>query len=97
MAARNPILDLSLTAVMRSEIALPLQQVFGLYTVGSFLAAWRNPRFQRSIEQVFDSPQQAQHAAATCAAWLGTATSPAVSPVRAWWRQDEEGGPMLGV
>jgi hypothetical protein len=32
--SRNPVLDLPLTAVMRSEIALPLQHVLKLYTVG---------------------------------------------------------------
>src|SRR4028118_647142 len=71
MRARNPILDLPLSAVMRSEIALPLQHVLRLYTVGSLLHAWRNPKNHRSIEQVFDSPQQARHAIAVCAAWMG--------------------------
>lgn len=75
---------------MRSEIALPLQHVLQLYTVGHFLSAWRNPKSKRSIEQVFDSPQQARHAAATCAAWLGIATKPAAGPVPAWWRDDSE-------
>jgi hypothetical protein len=85
---RNPILDLPLDEFMRSEIALPLQHVLKLYTVGSFLNAWRNPKNHRSIEQVFDSPQQARHAIATCAAWLGVetrASQPSVSP---WWIGD---------
>ena len=86
---RNPILDLPLSEFMRSEIALTLQHVLRLYTVGSFLNAWRNPKNHRSIEQVFDSPQQARHAVATCAAWLGIesrASQPSVSP---WWIGDQ--------
>ena len=86
--SRNPVLDLPLTAVMRSEIALPLQHVLKLYTVGALLGAWRSPRNQKSIEQLFDSPQQARHAIATCAAWLGVesrASQPSVSP---WWIGD---------
>lgn len=89
---KNPILDLPLTAVMRAEIALPLQHVLQLYTVGAFLGAWRDPRNQRSIEQVFDSPQQARHAVATCAGWLGVAdASGTVSQVTSWWAGDEVG------
>ena len=88
--ARNPILDLPLSDVMRSEIALPLQHVMKLYTVGSFLSAWRNPKNHKSIEQVFDSPQQARHAVATCAAWLGVQTlaSPPNAAAAAWWIGD---------
>ncbi|HEX2972582.1 MAG TPA: hypothetical protein VHP11_09625 [Tepidisphaeraceae bacterium] len=89
MSSKNPILSIPLTAVMRPEIALTLQQVLQLHTVGNFLGAWRNPKSQRSIEQIFDSPQQARHAAATCAAWLGIRIIPSVSPVTAWWREDE--------
>jgi hypothetical protein len=89
---KNPILGLPLSSVMRSEIALPLQQMLNLYTVGNFLSAWRNPKSQRSIEQVFQSPLQARHAAATCAAWLGVATLPS-TPVPAWWRPDENALP----
>ena len=60
---RNPILGLPLHEVMRSDIALPLQQVLKVYTVGNFLSAWRNPKSQKSIEQCFETPQQARHAA----------------------------------
>jgi hypothetical protein len=74
---------------MRTEIALPLQQMLHVYTVGHFLSAWRNPRSQKSIVACFDTPQQARHAAATCAAWLGVSTPAAMNPVRAWWRGDE--------
>jgi hypothetical protein len=87
---KNPILDLPLTAVMRTEIALPLQQVLHLYTVGAFLGAWRNPRNHKSIEQVFDSPQQARHAVATCAGWLGVeSASSTVHQVSSWWAGEE--------
>ena len=86
---KNPILSLQLNQVMRSEIALPLQHVLHLYTVGSFLSAWRNPRSQKSIEQLFDSPQQARHAAQTCAAWLGVSIPPSASTVPAWWKDDK--------
>jgi hypothetical protein len=87
----NPILDVPLTDVMRLEIALPLQQVLHLYTVGAFLQAWSNPRNQCSIEMVFDNPKQARHAAAVCAAWLGVRSAfiPVPMPVDQWWRTDD--------
>ena len=69
--ARNPVLDVPLSTVIREEIALPLQHVLKLYTVGSLLKAWRNPKNQPGIEQVFESPEQARHAVAVCATWLG--------------------------
>jgi hypothetical protein len=87
--SRNPILDLPLSDVMRSEIALPLQHVLRLYTVGHLLNAWRNPKNQRSIEQVFDSAQQARHAIAVCAAWLGVQGHALATPVPAWWHRDD--------
>ncbi len=87
---KNPILDLPLGDVMRSEIALPLQQVLKLPTVGCLLNAWRNPKNHRSIEQVFDSPQQARHAVATCAAWLGVTTLASPGTVAAWWIDERE-------
>jgi len=86
---RNPILGLPLNEVMRSDIALPLQQVLKVYTVGNFLSAWRNPKSQKSIEQCFETPQQARHAAATCAAWLGVGVPPTAGPVVAWWRDEK--------
>jgi hypothetical protein len=85
MPARNPILDLPLHDVMRSEIALPLRQMLNLYTVGNFLTAWKNPRNHRSIEQVFDFPEQAHHAAAVCAAWLGVKIAVGHDPSQGWW------------
>jgi hypothetical protein len=83
--AKNAVLDLPLTKVMRSEIALPLQHVLHLYTVGQFLKAWRNPRNHKSIEQVFDSPEQAHHAAGVCAAWIGVKVAIGNDPNAGWW------------
>jgi len=89
---RSPILELPLTAVIRSEIALPLQQVLSIYTVGSLLSAWRVPQNQKHIEQIFDSPQQARHAVAVCATWLGVQMKPQATPVPGWWRADDAAG-----
>ena len=90
MSSRNPILDLPLSEVMRPEIALTLQHVLQIYTVGNFLKAWRNPKNHKSIEQLFDTPQQARHAAAVCATWLGVQTKPTHSnALGAWWIGDE--------
>jgi hypothetical protein len=86
--SRNPVLDLPLTAIMKDQIALPLQHVMHLYTVGSFLTAWKNPKNHRSIEQLFDTPQQARHAVAICAAWLGVRSAPLHSPIKGWWQGD---------
>jgi hypothetical protein len=84
---KNPVLELPLAGVMRSEIALSLQ-VIRIHTVGALLAAWGNPKYQRNIEQVFDSPEQARHAMATFACWLGVQTSALANPVEAWWAGD---------
>jgi hypothetical protein len=88
--SRNPILDVSLVEVMRSEIALPLQHMMHLYTVGQFLNAWANPFNQPKIERVFDTPEQAHHAAAVCAGWLGCRLTftPPPEPVVGWWSED---------
>jgi hypothetical protein len=87
--SKNPILDLPLSDVMRSEIALPLQHVLQLHTVGNLLNAWRSPKNHKSIEQIFDSPQQARHAVAVCAAWLGVKTIAAPNQnVSAWWHHE---------
>ena len=87
--SRNPIILLPLIEVIREEIALPLQHIMHLYTVGSFLVAWKDPHTQRHIEHLFDSPEQARHAAATCAAWLGIAAPPTLTSVQAWWRDND--------
>jgi len=88
---KNPILDLPLSTVMRTEIALPLQQMMQIYTVGGFLKAWRSPKNHRTIEQIFDNPQQARHAATTCAAWLGIRTLADHKPIVPWWNGDGAG------
>ena len=90
--SRNPVLDLPLAAVLRSEIALPLQQILHVHTVGNLLMAWRNPKNHRSIEQLFDAPEDARNAVATCATWLGIQMKPQVTPVTGWWKQDEPTG-----
>jgi len=89
----NPIRDLPLTQIMRPEIALTLQHVLRIYTVGSLLDAWRIPKSQRSIEQVFESPQQARHAVATCATWLGVQWDgmQRATAGGGWWTQDQYG------
>lgn len=86
---RHPILDLPLTSVIRSNYALQLQHVLKLYTVGNLLGAWRDLGSQKSIEEVFDTPEQAHHAIATCAAWLGFQIVAAPGPVPDWWQHEE--------
>ena len=85
---RNPVLDLPLTAVMREEIALPLQQILNINTVGALLCAWRCQANHESIEELFDTPQQAHNAVAVCATWLGMRMQPSIAPVGGWWRAD---------
>ena len=94
---KNPVLALPLSTVMRREIALPLQQMLHIYTVGCLLKAWRSPRSQKSIEQLFDSPEQARHAVATCAAWLGVRTLATHEPVPAWWSGESAGGAEIAA
>ena len=88
--ANNPIGDLPLHHVMRQEIALTMQYILQIYTVGGFVAAWRSPKRQRSIEQVFDTPQQARHAAAVCGTWLGHPTVPIDHAAGAWWPTSQQ-------
>jgi hypothetical protein len=88
----SSIRQLPLSHVMRPEIALTLQHILSIYTVGSLLDAWRSPKSQRSIEQVFETPEQARHAIATCATWLGVqwdGMRPADSG--GWWMDDRAG------
>ena len=40
---KHPVLDVPLTDVFRPEIALSLQHLMKIYTVGSFLRAWGEP------------------------------------------------------
>ena len=92
---RQAILEMPLTAVVKREYALTLQQVLKLYTVANLLGAWRSLRNQKSIEDVFDPPEQAHHAVATCAAWLGFHTVAAPGPVPAWWQNEDAAAEML--
>jgi len=88
--SKNPVLNVPLNEVMRAEIALPLQHVLRVYTVGGLLSAWRNPRNHKSIEQVFDSPEQAHHAVSVCAAFLGIQTQAVTGgSVPQWWASDQ--------
>jgi hypothetical protein len=86
---KNPVLDVPLASVIRPEIALPLQHVLKLHTVGGLLKAWRSPRNHRRIEEVFDSAEQARHAVATCANWIGIQTFAYHEVVPAWWTGTE--------
>lgn len=85
---QNPLMLLPLTEVMRTEIALLLRQGFHFFTVGDFLSGWSDPRCRRFIQQAFDEPRQAQQAAATCAAWMGTPAPAACWGVIAWWQPE---------
>lgn len=87
--SKNPVLDVSLAQIMKSQYALSLQAL-KIHTVGGLLSAWRSPRNHRSIEQVFETPQQARHAVAVCAAWLGVQSQALHNPVPAWWAHDEQ-------
>jgi hypothetical protein len=94
---RNPVLDLPLSAIFRAEIALPLQQLLRLGTVGALLESWRHPRQRKSIEQLFDSPGQARQAVTVCAAWLGFESRPLSHPLPAWWREEDKSVVSAGV
>jgi len=86
--ARNCILDLPLSAVMKQEIALPLQFIAHIYTVGQLVTAWRLPRNHKLLERYFDSPAQARHAVAVCSGWLGLRTASLPLPAKTWWRDE---------
>ena len=79
---RSVILNLPLSCVIKSQYALPLQHVLRLYTVGNLLGAWRYPKVQKRIEDVFDSPEQAHHAIATCACVAGISDRRGARPRR---------------
>jgi hypothetical protein len=74
MSPLNPILDVPLSTVLKADIALTLQQLLRVYTVGNLIDAWQDPREQHRIEQLFESPDQARHAVSVCATWLGFET-----------------------
>ena len=81
----HPILNLPLSQIMRPDVALSLQHLLKIHTVGGLLEAWKTPRNQRSIEQVFESPQQARHAIATCFTWLGMQSPAGPQEAAGWW------------
>lgn len=85
----HTIVDLPLNVVVRPEIALPLQQFLKLQTVGQFIRAWRNPRNQKSIEQLFDTPEQARNAAQICYTWVGASNRATIPISTPWWVPDE--------
>jgi hypothetical protein len=84
----HPVLDLPLTEVLRPEIALPMQQLLKIYTVGSFLKAWDNPTHQPHIAHLFESTEQAHHAIALCATWAGYSHAAVPSGTQQWMRAD---------
>lgn len=90
----NPVMNVPLAQVMRSEIALPLQHMMNLHTVGQFVRAWRMPRNQKNIEQLFETPAQARHAAAVCSTWVGATQHATPMTGQSWWISDE---PCLGA
>jgi hypothetical protein len=85
----GPILDLPLNQILRAEIAMSLQQVMGIYTVGQLFFEWRDAKKQKSIVQLFDSPEQARHCLAICSHWLGVRTPATHKPIEGWWPSDE--------
>jgi hypothetical protein len=93
---RHPALDVPLNDVMRSQIALPLQHVLKLHTVGCLLRAWPTPSVRANIELLFESPRQARHAVATFAAWAGVHPPALADVVPAWWLGDDHRGGREG-
>ncbi|MDW8263318.1 MAG: hypothetical protein RMJ35_12395 [Phycisphaerales bacterium] len=87
---RQAIFDLPLEAVLRVEIARPLQ-LLNVFTIGQFLSAWHDPDRQSEMILLFDSAQQARHAVAVCANWLGGKHAPVMHAgwSEPWWRGDE--------
>ena len=84
----HPVLDLPLTEVLRPEIALSLQHMLKIYTVGSFLRAWDNPAAQVHIEHLFDTAEQARHAATLCTTWVGWGNAAVPAVEQGWMRGD---------
>jgi hypothetical protein len=85
----NPVINVPLSQVMRSEIALPLGHIMNIHTVGQFVRAWRSPRNQKSIEQIFDTPEQARNAAAICSTWVGATNRATTMTANTWWVSDD--------
>lgn len=80
---------LSLSSILRPEIALPLAQLLNIYTVGALLAKWRSPRDKQNIERLFESPEQARQAVGVCGGWVGITARAGHRPVAAWWTGDK--------
>jgi hypothetical protein len=78
-------MSIPLQSVIKPQIAIMLQQLLGLHTVGAFLNAWRDDEMQRHIEQLFDSPAQARQAITVCATWLGLRARPVQDLPGCWW------------
>lgn len=74
-APDHPVLDVPLTDVLRADIALPIQQLLRIYTIGSLLRAWSDPLSQMQIRNLFDSAEHAQLAVSLCATWAGWTNS----------------------
>jgi hypothetical protein len=91
MMDRNPNLDMPLTMVLKKEIALSLQRVAQIYTVGGLLEKWGKGRGQREVEELFDTPEQARQAVAVCATWVGGQTTLKTGVVTTWWAAEEAG------
>jgi hypothetical protein len=65
--ARNAVLDLPLSQVCASEIALTLKHVLNIYTVGGLLRAWRSPRKPQEHRTGVDTPHRRVTPYAVCA------------------------------
>jgi len=88
--AKNPVLDLPLGEIMRSEIALRLQHVLHLYTVGNFLSAWRNPRTTRASSRCSIPRNRPTTPSPSGAAWLGINVSVSNDPAGLVWPTDQK-------
>jgi hypothetical protein len=88
MDTKAQILDLPLNEVIRPEIALPLQHMLKIYTVGSFLRAWENPASQPHIAHLFASAAEAHQAVALCATWAGWSNVALPASNQKWMRAD---------
>ena len=93
---QSAILRMPLRHFMRSDIALQLEHLCSIHSVGGFLSAWRRPDVQPRIELAFETPGQARQAAAVCLAWLGRPALFVPSPVPIWWH-DDAGTPVAAV
>lgn len=87
----SAVLRMPLRQFMRADIALQLEHLYAIHSVGGFLNAWRRPDLQPRIELAFETTGQARQAAAVCLAWLGQPAMFVPSPVPAWWHDDSGG------